>query len=242
MLGRATSFSIEIEHFALVTHRVPAARVRRVLPERYQLQIHLNDAVEYCFVTSTCFCNRQFRPTATQYPRHTFNEVTYRTYVTHKGRAGVYFFGRYLGSGAALVAQRAIARDTFHADFDVRVERGPSGYSSYVCKATDERGETAFALEASDPPPAIPPWRTGREHEQFLTFRPHGYFTSALGFQGHCPVEHEPLDAWSGTLHAGRFDLWAELGVVPEEEAGSPYSVLVTPGTRFVLHAPRPLV
>lgn len=242
MLGRATSFSIEITEFALVTHRVPAARVRRHLPARYVLQTFPYEGTEFCFVTTTCFCNGDFRPTATRWPRHTFNETTYRTYVVDKGRLGVYFFGRYLGSRTAYGMQRAVARDTWHGDFEVRIERAAAGYASYVCRVASDHGDTAFSLEATDPPPALAPWPTGWDHEQFLTFRPEGFFTSSLGFQAHSPVEHERLQAWGGRLHGGRFDLWASLGIVPEDEAESPYSILVTPGTRFILHAPRPVV
>lgn len=240
--GRAAAFSIEVTDFALVTHRVPADRIRRRLPSRYELQTFTDEGREWGLVTTTCFCNRDFRPTALQYPRHTFNETTYRTYVTHKRRAGVYFFGRYLGSRLAYTSQRALARDTYYGDFDVRVERTAAGFASYVCNVASPRGDTSFSIHATRLPPAIAPWPDGREHEQFLTFRPEGFFTSSAGLQAHAPVEHKRLQTWAGELNAGRFELWSELGIVPEREWESPYSVLVTPGARFILHAPRPLL
>ena len=166
------SVSIEVQDFALLTYRVPADRVRGHLPDVYALQTHEHDGVESCFVTTTCFLNRDFRPTATGYPRHTFFESTYRTYVDYQSLPGVYFVGRYLETRRSYVPQRALARHTYRAEFDVAIDRAEKGYTSYRCDASSPAGDTVFSVTATDDPPAKPPWTTGEEHAQFLTFRP----------------------------------------------------------------------
>jgi hypothetical protein len=242
MLTEAISLAIDVENFALVTHRVPASRVRRHLPQVYDLETFEDSTGEYCFVSATCFCNRNFRLKTLPYPRHTFNETTYRTYVSFKGRRGVYFFGRYLGTDLALIPQRMLNRHVFKAGFDLSVEREPQGYKSYVCKATSPQGETFFSLEATDGPPRKRPWASGEEHGQYLTYRLDGYFTSSMGWQAHSPVSHQRMRPFSGRLHDGRFELWEQLGIVPREEATEPYSILIAPGTQFTLYPPRPAV
>ena len=241
-LVEAVALGIDVENFALVTHRVPADRVRRHLPRAYDLETFEGGTGEYCFVTATCFCNRNFRINMLSNPRHTFNETTYRTYVSFKGRKGVYFFGRYLGTSLALVAQRILNRDVFKAEFDLCIERGPQGYVSYMCNASSSQGETSFSLEATDQPLQKPPWASGEEHSQYFTHRLDGYFTSSIGFQAHSPVSHQRMRPYSGQLHGGRFELWEQLGIVPRAEAHMPYSILVAPGTHFTLYPPRPAI
>lgn len=242
MLTEAAAFAIDVENFALVTHRVPAARVRHHLPHIYELETFEDGTGEYCFVSATCFCNRNFHVNVLPRPLHTFNETTYRTYVSFKGRSGVYFFGRYLGTPLALIPQRVLNRDVFQAKFDLSVERDSQGYVSYVCNASSSQGDTFFSLEATDEPPQKTPWASGEEHGQYLTYRLDGYFTSSIGFQAHSPVTHKRMRPFSGTLHEGRFELWDQLGIVPLEEANNPYSILVAPGTHFTLYPPRPAI
>jgi Uncharacterized conserved protein (COG2071) len=242
MLTKAAALAIDVENFALVTHRVPADRVRHHLPAAYSLETFQDGTGEYCFVSATCFCNRNFRLNLLPTPRHTFNETTYRTYVVFKRRRGVYFFGRYLGTPLAFIPQRVLNRDSFTAEFDLSIERGPHGYVTYVCNASSSQGETFFSLEATDQPPQKPPWASGEEHGQYFTYRLDGYFTSSLGFQAHSPVSHQRMRPFSGTLHEGRFELWERLGIVPREEATKPYSILVAPGAHFTLYPPRPAI
>lgn len=232
------TFSVDVGNFALLNYRVPAERVRQHLPPSYDLQTFDGD----CFVTVTCFSNGGFRLWMVPAPRLTFDESTFRTYVTHKGRVGVYFFGRYLSRAAATVPQRAIARDTYDADFTVATESTDQGYRAYSCHARSDAGETSFALTATERPRALDPFVTGEDLAQFFTYRLHGFFTTSLRFQGHMPVGHRRMDPWAGELSTARLDLFEELGILEQDEAQRPHSVLVEPGVRFTLYAPRPLV
>jgi uncharacterized protein YqjF (DUF2071 family) len=231
------SVSIEVKDFALVTYRVPADRVREHLPDIYSLETHDAGGVESCFITTTCFLNGDFRPTATSFPRHTFFESTYRTYVDYRGLHAVYFMGRYLQTWPSFLMQRPIARDTYRADFDVTIDRDEMGYRSYRCRATGAAGDTEFALTATAQPVAKPPWPTGDDHAQFLTFRPIGCFTSSVGTQMRGRVDHARLNPWGGRVTAApKLDFWERRGILSREEAAEPYSVLVDSGTRFFLY------
>lgn len=236
------SISIEVQDFALITYRVPAERVRAHLPSVYSLQTHHAHGTEWCFVTTTCFLNGDFRPTATSYPRHTFFESTYRTYVDFGGLPAVYFMGRYLETWGIFAAQRAVARHTYKADFAVSVDRDGGAYASYSCQASSPAGDTEFAISATRSPEAKPPWTSGDEHAQFLTFRPIGCFTSSVGNQMRGRVDHARLKPWEGRLTAPpTLDFWERHGILSRAEAAEPYSVLVTEGTRFFLYPPLPV-
>ena len=233
---------VDIKSFALLTYSVPAARVRAHLPSMYELQTYGRQPDEHCLVTTTCFCNEDFRPALLRMPRLTFNEITYRTYVAHRGREGVYFFGRFLGSAAAHVPQRVFARDTYLADFDVSIQEGAAGIDSYVCRASSPRGETSFSLRATGPLRPSEPFDDGDEMALWLTVRLHGFYAGSLGVQGHMPVGHPYVRPYGGELSSAYLGLWEELEVLDRDEMQDPHSVLVVPEVPFVLHPPRPLI
>jgi uncharacterized protein YqjF (DUF2071 family) len=235
-------FSIEVQNFVLVTYKVPAERVRTHLPSPYDLETFETPTGPVAFVSTTCFCNRDFRPVALNAPKHTFNESTYRTYVQHKGRRGVYFFGRYLGTRTAWLPQRTLARDTYSADFDIEIDRSDKGYDSYRCEAASSEGITRFVIEAKATPRAKAPFDSADALTDFITYRLHGFYTTSTGLEGYMPVAHPHMFPVAGRLLEGRFDLWNNLGILEDEEVARPYSVLVTPEVRFKLFCPRPLL
>lgn len=235
-------FSVDVQNFALVNFAVPAERVEAVLPPAYELETFDRAGERIAFVSSTCFCNQRFRPVGIGFPHLTFDESTYRTYVTHKGRRGVYFFGRYLSRLPATLPQRIVARDTWQGDFQVATDRTSEGYRSYSCHISSGNGESSFVVEAMDRPRSTEHFATGDEHAQYFTYRLHGFYTSTLGLEGHMPVSHPRMTPWSGELSAAKTDLWVELGILDADEQQDPYSILIEPGVRFTLYAPRPLV
>jgi uncharacterized protein YqjF (DUF2071 family) len=242
MLFDLVSLRIQVRNFALVNYAVDADRVRQHLPAPYELQTFSDTDRDYCFVSASCFCNQDFRLAASPYPRHTFNESTYRTYVTHNGDAGVYFFTRFLGTPISVVPQRMLARDTYLADFEVTTELDQSGYRSYVCDARGPDGQTTFSLEARSRPKTEPPFASGEEVAQFFTYRLRGYFTSSVGTQVQMPVSHPPMNPYAGQLDNAYLEPFARLGIVPADEMNAPHSVLVQPEVDFRLHPPRPVL
>ncbi len=239
-LLKTGALRIEVTNFAAITHAVPAERVRANVPDVYEVETFVDtDGIEKAFVTATCFCNDDFRWAHSPYPKHTFNENTYRGYVTADDKKGLYFFGRYLGSPLAVAGQRTIARDTWLGNFSLNIGRGPEGYTRYDCDVTGSRGGTHFRVVATDQPPALHPFSSGEEMAQHITYRLNGFFTTSAGFQGRMPVAHPRMRPYSGRLLSGRFDLWTELDILEPDEVMSPYSVLVEPGVTFTLYPPR---
>ena len=234
-----TSFSVDIENFSLVTHKVPAGRVEPHVPDSLRLQTFDDGGERYCLVSVSCFCNRRFRITGLRYPHLTFNESTYRIYVEYNGRQGVFFIGRYLGHPLAVAAQKPVHRDTWLADFHVAIQRSKAGFASYDFLASGSRGETSFSITAEDEPRRRAPFDSAWDHTQFITYRLSGLFMSTLGAPGHMPVSHPHMRCVEGVLRAGRFDLWHDLGIVQPDEIMDAYSVLVVPFVPFVLHPPR---
>ena len=241
MLQKMTTLQIDVQNFALVTHTVPAERVRPHVPEKFELDTYRDESGrEMTFVSANGFCNRQVHWSMARYPAHDFDQLTFRTYVTYRGLKGSYFFGTYVSTRLSLVGQLTVARYTWLADFDLDIASHTAGYPSYVCNAEGPMGTVGYRLEATEQPEAKPPFESGDELSQFISYRLHGFAKHPFGFQTHGPVDHRRMRPWSGRMLDGRFDVWARMGILEPDEFGNVYSVLVEPSVRFTLYPPRP--
>ena len=241
MLQRVGSLQIDVQNFALVTHSVPAERVRPHVPELFELETYLDESGrEMTFVSANGFCNRQVHWALARYPAHDFDQLTFRTYVTYGGLKGSYFFGTYVSTRLSLLGQLSVARCTWLADFDLDISSHTAGYPSYACGAEGPRGTVSYRLEATEAPEPKHPFDSGDALAQFITYRLHGFTKHPFGFQTHGPVEHRRMRPWSGRLLEGRFDFWERMGILEPSEFENVYSVLIEPSVRFTLFAPRP--
>lgn len=240
MLDRFVTAQVDVENFALITHTVPAERVRDHIPAELALETFRgDDGGELAFITTSCFCNRQLHWSMARYPAVDFDQSTFRTYVTYKGRRGSYFFGTYVSTRLSFGAQSLLAANSQRATYDISCHGGPAGYPRYTSRAVTSDGEIAFEIEATGRPQATPPFATGDEHAEYITHRLHGFARSPFGWVTHGPVQHRRMTPWSGRLLGARLDFWDRLGILAPEETVPEYSVLVEPSVRFTLHPPR---
>lgn len=238
----AVEADVDLENFILINHAVPAARVRPQLPDKVALETFEGaDGAETCFVTTACFCNRDLRWRLTRRPTHTFNQVTFRTYVTYGEARGLYFFGTYCDTISSWLWQGAMATGTKMASFELDTTKDGRGYHRYACTARSGAEEVSWLAEATDQPAVIHPFATPDEHVQFIGYRLHGFSRNPFGFYTHGRVDHRRLRPFGGRLLQGRFDLWTRLGILDPSEFLSPASVLVEPHIRFTLMPPRPV-
>lgn len=234
-----TTAEVDVQNFALVTHAVPAERVRRHLPRRFQLEtFRSEDGREMAFISTSTFCNRQIHWSAARYPAHDFDQSTFRTYVTWRGLRGAYFFGTYVSTRLSYVGQRLVAANTRLADFEVDIQGGAGGYPVFDARVVAGDQQLVLRPDALEQPVAKHPFASANEHAQFITYRLHGFARSPFG-ECYGPIEHRHMDPWSGRLREGRFDLWEQMGILEPDEAGEAFSVLVEPSVRFTLHPPR---
>lgn len=238
-LSRFTTAQVDVENFALITHAVPASRVRPHVPPRFQLETFESMVgEEMAFISSSTFCNRQIHWSAARYPAHDFDQCTFRTYVTWKGLRGAYFFGTYVSTSLSYLGQKLVAANTRLGSFDVEVHGGPLGYPRIDSHVVAGDQQLHVELEALDRPAARHPFASANEHTQFITYRLHGFAHSPFG-ETYGPIEHRHMDPWAGRLLAGRFEFWEQMGILGPDQGDEVFSVLVEPSVRFTLHPPR---
>lgn len=233
---------VDIQDFTLVTHAVPAGRVRPHVPDGLSLQTFVDsNGTEMALVSVASFCNRDLQPVWAPYPRHSFEQITFRTYVTHGDRVGLWFFGSHVNTGLSWGGQWILAKGTRLASVSKRIDRSEQGYRSFGLDSEVDDERVSLRIEAEDQPSAAWPFVTAGEMLTFLTLRLHGFSEAPGGLHTYGPIEHRVMDPVGGRLVAGRCDFWDRLGIVTPEEFATPQSVLIEPEVRFILKPPRPI-
>lgn len=233
-----------VRDFALVTYRVPPARLQGLVPTWLQPQtVDDPSGRTWALVSASSFLNDDLGWAGGPSPRICAHQATFRTYVRRGDDVGAYFFSSYLGTTTSTLLQRLGLADSRRATFHVDVERTPDGaYRTYRSEMDADDGRAVLHVTATEPPPATPPFASGDDHVRFITHRLHGWSTTLAGVVVDAQVEHPEMAAYGGRLLEGRFPALDRLGLVPFAEQADPYSVLVSPGTRFELLAPVPVV
>ena len=229
-----------IQNFALVTHVVPAERVRPQIPDRFELETFWEDGIEKAWISTSCFCNHQCRWGGLRYPAHDFDQTTFRTYATYRGLRGAYFFGTWVSTRLSWFGQFSVAAHTRLADFDVEINGGRNGYPLYRFIARSGPAEVGFDIEALERVEPKAPFKTGDEHGGFITHRLWGFTRNPSGVHVVGRIQHRRMRPWAGRLNSGRFDYWAEKEILFPDEYDNVYSVLVEPSVHFLLYPPRP--
>jgi hypothetical protein len=233
-----------LEDFTLITHAVPAVRIRPHLPRELELETFQSGGGdghgEKAFVSNASFFNRGFHAALLPFARLNFAQITYRTYVRYKGRRGVFFFATALSSRTAFMLQRGTSRIVHLGKYEREKLLGGEGYERYTFSMESDLGQTRFELEATERPHAHAPFKNGDELAQFLTYRQHGFLYMPGGILGDQKVAHERMHPLSGKLRSARFELWEKLGILRPHETLEPFSVLVQPRIPFTLFPPVP--
>jgi hypothetical protein len=239
----AATLSVTLRDFLIVTYAVPAERARPHVPAGLPLEMLPGpDGARLAFLQTTCFFNDNLHWSPLAGPGLSYHQSTYRILTRRGGRRGAFFLRTYLGTIAAHIAQRAVAREVDHASFTVHITGSPleGHYDTYTVRAVGERGQTALDVRGLPAAPSLPPpFTRWEEMVFFLTQREEGYYDAAAGGIGLLPVEHAPLHPAPAELVAARLSLWTDLDLLAPEDLLQPVAVLIQPSIVFTSFPPR---
>lgn len=236
----------------LVTWMVPAARVRPHVPAPLELDtLPGPGGAETAFLTLAAVLNVGVHPRILPYPRSTYAQANYRTYVRAPvagASGGVYFFANFVSHRAGWFPAWALSPNVHYgpARMTGRVPAvGPDG-----TLPRDATWEVQFAiggplgltwLAAAGPCTAPPAAAPGTVTPYFLTHRLRGYYAHRRGGVGYLPVEHVEMLPWTGHLAAATCAPWLHWGLLTPDEVQHPLHVFLQPVVAFRAGLPRRL-
>jgi hypothetical protein len=262
------TMSVTLRHMLLVSHAVPVARVRPLVPSTLELDTLKINGETCAILQATCFFNDDFHYSPLPKPSLDFWQMNYRV-LTHqryvenpaaattappaaRGEQGMYVFTSYLGTRASWVVQRAVASGAEYADFNV-ITRGQTDqghYSNYlidVNPATTRRHADRGAHQRrSHAAGAL--CQMGQD-DAFPDAPLQAYAQLSVGENLILlPAEHAAMSPSPAELipvgnevKEARFGVWEKLNLLSPIEMRRPFSVLIQPQIVFTVMAPRPV-
>ena len=184
---------------------VDASVVRPLIPARLQLDLFENR----CYVSAVPFLMERVAPRLVPpLPGlHAFPELNLRTYVTLRGKPGVWFFS--LDAGQKLAVR--VARCLFHLPyFDARFEIAVAGSRVDYVSVRTHRAASAATFSATYEAVGPVYRSTPGTLDAWLTERYCLYSTDALGRIYRGEIDHQPwpLQRATATIHMNTLGDW----------------------------------
>lgn len=227
----------ELDHFAMVSYRVPTQALAAVLPNGVEPDVFaFDDGASASLVSAVVFLDRDFHFRFCPFVKLSCGQVNYRAYVTFRGERGVWFFGNSLDS-AFVALPRYAWQMPWHRDrIDIEATWQGERCESWNFTASGW-GEAACRLTAAGAPlERLDGFANLDETLKVLTHPMTGWYPRRSGGMGRYSVWHEVLDLAPCTVTEARFTVFERLGLV--ESGTAPHSALVTRTVHFDVHTP----
>ncbi|MBG0824364.1 DUF2071 domain-containing protein [Planomonospora sp. ID91781] len=225
----------ELDDFAIVSYRVPAEALARLLPGGFA-------PVEFAFaggraalVSAVAFRDRDFHFRFCPPAAIDCGQINYRAYVTAGGEQGVWFFGTSLDHPLAVVPRWLWGMPWHRSRIEITAD-WEAAPARWRLSGDDAR------CEAAEPP--VQPSRldgfTGEAHwMETLTHPTRGWYRRRDGRVGTYGIWHPPMRPRHlavASAESARFGVFERLGLTAP--GAEPHSILAQRRIHFDIHTP----
>lgn len=233
----------KLQHFAIITYAVDAARFDGLFPARFELDAVMIGGERKGLVSVVPFVDVDFTSAVFPFPKFTMGQTNYRIYIIDRttGERCVWFLGTTLDSWTLLVP-RHLWRLPWHTGsvhFQCDVDEHTGLYRAYHMHTRAEWAPAQVHLTQSEDMAlelsGFPDEETARV---YLTHPLAGFYYRRDGKLGTYRVWHDRLQVRPARLQSARFGLLERLKLVTMDEQQSPHSVLLEPVNEFTIYLP----
>ncbi len=233
-----------LEHFAIVSYRVPVERMSTLIPKPFKLWTYFVKGKEYALVSAVTFKDKDFSfYRISRFPKFNFYQTNFRAYIYHETTMEplAWFFGTTLGSITNIIPKKRWKmpwnRGKYSCDFELQDHK----YLKYKMNFKSKFGESRVDIESSDKPMELTEgFDTLEQQKLILTHPVIGYYHSGKSNIGTYEIWHQEMNMHHGRakdLYYGQFD---DLGFLSASEMKKPHSILLTKEIEFdILLPPR---
>ena len=241
---RGLAAETSLRHFSIVTFCVDPDRLRAHLHARFEPDIIPDTQGRgRALVSVVTFLDEDFRFVACPWPRNTFGQTNYRSYVTDTatGEHVAWFFGTCLDS-LSVVIPRYLWRIPWHRarmTFDCRYNGAAARYETIKVRTSSKWAPARLELEDLGRPPRDIAGFSNREAGLVLLTQPtRGFFFRRDGALGSYSIWHDRMAPNDGVATVAEFPLLDRLGLVAEGDLEPVHSVLIQPRVDFTIYLP----
>jgi hypothetical protein len=223
-------------NFSIVTYAVDPDKLRKHIPENFELFTIYIGGKQKGLVSAVSFMNKKFRfKNLFPFIQSHFGQTNYRIYIkdTGTGENCAWFLGTSLGSAWVHIPRWLWKMPWFYARYT------PPGNSPYSLQMATSTGTSL--LEITEEETLNFRWEGFSSAEEAMLVLTHpvkGYFRRQDGITSTYGVWHPRMEIKTGRAGNLYFEKFEEWGLVTRNEMLHPYSVLITPSIYFQVYLP----
>lgn len=235
---------VTLKNFVIVTFDVAPEALALHLPPGFEPEVRtLANGRKRAFISAVTFLDVDFRLSACQWPRDSFGQTNYRSYVIYQGERVGWFFGTSLATPFVQIPRHLWQLPWHQAKmtFDVAWDADRKVCTRYYEKTTGEWGNAEIELTSSGESAAtLDGFYDDEDTAVMLTHPLVAYYYRRDGKLGTYGIWHDKLKLQRATATKAEFEVFNNLNLTKPGQ--TPHSVLLQDSTDFTILLPPRLV
>lgn len=227
----------ELDDFAIITYRVAAEAVARLLPEGFEPEVFtFEDGTTGALVSAVVFRDRDYHFRFCRPVSITCGQINYRTYIRAYGEPGVWFFGTSLDHLLVVVPKLLWQMPWTRSRIAIGGDwQGTTAH--WQLAAADASGASHCELvEEPGPLGPVDGFADADEVLRVLTHPTAGWYRRRAGGLGRYTIWHPVMQARRFRVETARFTFLERLGLITADSR--PHSALAQQTLHFDVHTP----
>lgn len=240
-IDKLLTVSTMLRHFSIITYLVEIEKLRKVIPEKFDIYTVVVDNKQYGLISAVTFIDKDFHfKKILPFWKLQFPQTNYRAYIVDKdsGEQCAWFFGTGLGSPLVAIPKRLWKMPWFFSKYKTHFDYADT-YLSYKIEISALDSDATIDLVEDEPSnfTAIG-FNSLEEARLILTHPVTGYFSRSDNTIGRYQIWHPKMEIKTGQCKNAYFEKFEKLGLLSREEMKQPCSVLLTKEIEFIIDLP----
>jgi len=236
----------ELEHFAIVSYKVPLEKIEHLIPKPFKLWTYTEDGQKYALVSAVPFKDKYFSfHRISKFPKFNFFQTNFRTYIIDERDQSysAWFFGTTLGSITSIIPKIIWKMPWEYAKYKFSFKKENDHYSEYKMEFKSKFGDGIVEIESTgNEVKLLDGFKDMQEQVHILTHPIIGYYHRSNKELGTYEIWHPEIDLIEGKANSLYFELFEKLGFLTKEEMNKPHSVLLTSKIEFDILLPPKMI
>ncbi len=233
-----------LEHFAIISYKVPIAKIQHLIPKPFKLWSFNENGVEYALISAVPFKDKDFSfYRIAKFIKFNFFQTNFRTYIIDEkdNSNSAWFFGTTLGSFTSVVPEKIWGMPWKKGRYKFEFKLKGDNYLKYRMSFESKQGNGIVDIKSSGKKmPLLKGFDTLEQQIHILTHPVVGYYKLNKKEFGTYEIWHPKIQLKEGVANELYFQFFEKLGFLTKIEMQNPHSVLLTPEIEFdILLPPR---
>ena len=227
----------KLRHFSLISYALPIARIRKYIPEPFELWTFSLNQQNYALISAVPFMDHDFSfYRISKFPKFQFYQTNFRTYVIDKrnGQHAAWFFGTTLESLSVYIPQLIWKMPWHYAKYKHDISFVNIRYTNYQISFKSKLGNGDIQIKDTGKQVGLLEGFESINQQMYILTHPVlGYYNGLNHGIGTYEIWHPKMHLTTCSVDYLYFELFEKLGLLSKEEMLNPHSVLITPEIEF---------